>query len=259
MVALVLIIVILLWVYSMRTTSIYSKNIYLDNNGTTKPHKAVVRAVANASYLGNASSSYAWDGKMKIDELKERMLAWTGSGGPGSGGATYDVVITSGASESNNFIIRGCVDAGNAAVPHVILSSIEHRTSIDCVKQLALEGRATYTLVDPDLYGNVSAESIAAAIRPETVLISVMSANNEIGNLIDTGSIAAVARERGIPFHTDAVQTFGKMPARMGELGISALSMSFHKMHGPPGLGALVIEKSLLERLPAQRKRRFGH
>lgn len=252
----IVIILIVLFLWSKRTApNVFNSNIYFDNNGTTQPHAEVVKAMTDASYLGNASASYAWEAKQKIDELKKKISNWCNA--PLE---QYDIIITSGASEANNFIIRGVIDswtgnrsaAHSSARPHIIMSSFEHKTSLDCAKQLELEGRAFVTLVKPDMFGNINANDIESAITPQTVLISVMHANNELGNIINIRDIAAVSHRNNVPFHTDAVQTFGKMKIPMSDWGITALSMSFHKLHGPLGIGALIIERKMAATMPAQ-------
>jgi len=247
---LILIFILVLAYLCLRATgssNVYDK-IYFDNNSTTPPHREVVKMMADSAYLGNASASYSFAAQMKLDELRDRVLTWCGA--PKE---KYQAVITSGASESNNLIIRGIVDGfkssnrGVAAgqTPHLIMSSIEHKTSIDCAKSLADSGRASVTFIAPNIYGQVNPADVAAAIRPNTALISIMHANNELGTINDVKAIADIARTAGVPFHTDAVQTFGKTPLYMNDRGISSASMSFHKMAGPMGLGMLIIDRSL--------------
>jgi len=233
--------------------TVYDK-IYLDNNGTTQPHKEVVQELVNASYLGNASTSYSWDAKIKLEELEAKIKKWTGS-------SREKVIITSGASESNNFVIRGCVDSAlsqkSQKKPAIVLSATEHKTSLECAKQLELEGRAKVFLVKPGIDGVVSPKTVHEVIQANTrdyniVLVSIMAANNETGAINDIKTIGLMCKDSGVPFHTDAVQLFGKAPIPMVEWGISALSMSFHKMNGPMGIGALVMSEEFAATMPAQ-------
>jgi len=252
---LVIIIVFILIAICLRryNTTVYDK-IYLDNNGTTQPHKEVVKEMYDTAYLGNASTSYAWDAKLKIEELQTKISEWLSD----DLDFPKKVVITSGASESNNFVIRGCVDAfGGQKLgqkPTIILSEIEHKTSLECAKQLVKEGRANVVLVKPEMDGIISPQSVREAIQKSdnVVLVSIMAANNETGAVNDIESIGTICKNARVPFHTDAVQIFGKSPIPMYEWGISALSMSFHKMNGPMGIGALVLSEEFAKQLPAQ-------
>lgn len=248
--AIVVVLILVLW-HVNRQKTVYD-NIFFDNNGTTQPHKAVVQEMASNAYLGNASSSYAWKAKKKLDDLRNAVLTWCRAD-------HHKVIITSGASESNNMIIRSLVDYHWRATPtgksigekpHIILSSIEHKTSLDCASLLREAGRVDVSLIEPDIYGNIDPKKIQAAINNRTILVSIMSANNEIGNKLPVEAIAAVCKARNVPFHTDAVQTFGKYAPNMQN--ISALSMSFHKMNGPQGIGVLVLDNDLAGKIAGQ-------
>ena len=250
-IAIIVLLILVLW-YVGRKQTVFD-NLFFDNNGTTQPHRAVVKEMAQSAWLGNASSIYAWGAKKKLEDLRESVLKWCQAD-------HHKVIITSGASEANNLLIRSMVDhhwrvkpvtgRGISAKPHIIMSSIEHKTSIDCAKLLREEGRADVSFISPDNQGNLSLKDIAAAINDRTILISIMSANNELGNLLPVEEIAELAAAREIPFHTDAVQTFGKHQPNMKNM--SALSMSFHKMHGPQGIGVLVLDSNLAEELEGQ-------
>jgi cysteine desulfurase len=255
LIALIVILILVLWYWSRSVSkpkSIFDK-LYFDNNGTTQPHREVVEEMSKNAWLGNASSSYAWDAKKKLEDLRVAVLKWCRAG-------HHKVIITSGASEANNMIIRSMVDRhwrvepasgrGIGVKPHIIMSSIEHKTSIECAKLLQEEGRLEVTFVEPDIYGNISPQDVAESINSRTILISIMSANNETGNLMPVQEIAKLAAARAIPFHTDAVQTFGKHQPHMKN--ISGLSMSFHKMHGPQGIGVLVLDNDLAAKLEGQ-------
>jgi cysteine desulfurase len=251
-IAIVILLILVLW-YVGRKNTVFD-NIFFDNNGTTQPHKEVVREMASNAWLGNASSSYAWVAKKKLDDLRASVLKWCRAN-------HHKVIITSGASEANNMLIRSMVDHhwrvkptkgnGISAKPHIILSSIEHKTSIECAMLLSEEGRVDVSFVNPDIRGNINPKDVNAAINARTILISIMSANNEIGNLFPVQEIAAIAASKEIPFHTDAVQTFGKYQPNLKH-PLSCLSMSFHKMHGPQGIGVLVLDNNLADQLESQ-------
>jgi len=265
MIAILIVFILVILAYLLfrpSSESIYDK-IYFDNNSTTQPHKDVVKAVANAAYLGNPSASYSFGARIEQDKLRSKVLKWCGVTDD-----THLCIVTSSASESNNLIIKSIVDAAGFSStmsvfareklqtpnnkPHVIMSSIEHKTSIDCINKLVDEGRATVTFIAPNIYGQVNPADVAAAIQPSTVLITIMHANNELGTINDIQSIGAIANNNKIPFHTDVVQTFGKVPPEMPKMGINALSMSFHKMNGPMGIGCLVLDKTLASNIDAQ-------
>ena len=243
--ALVIVLLVVLVMVAFRrtqTSNIYRDNIYLDNNGTTKPHREVVDAIQRASYYGNASATYSNAAKIEMQQLREKAAAWADA--PVD---KYHVVITSGASEANNLILRSVVElyASKEIKPHIILSAVEHKTSLECVDRMSEVGAIEFTIVEPTKEGLIRPEDVQAAIKPNTALISIMSGNNETGALMNIAGIAQVASQNNVAFHTDAVQTFGKHRPRMNELGVDALSMSFHKMHGPMGIGLLIIKKTL--------------
>lgn len=247
----ILVIILVLW-YVGRKSTVYD-NIYFDNNGTTQPHKEVVQEMAVGAWLGNASSSYALEAKNKIDELRSAILKWCRAD-------HHKVIITSGASEANNLILRSMVDyywrtspvsgRGITEKPHIIVSSIEHKSILECAKLLSEEGRVSVSYISPDIYGNIDLKDINAAMNARTILISIMSANNELGNKLPVEEIADMAAARGIAFHTDAVQTFGKFQPNMKNM--AALSMSFHKMNGPQGIGVLVLDNELAAKIKGQ-------
>lgn len=244
----VILILLLAYLYvRLRSESVYDK-IYFDNNSTTQPHKEVIRAIADASYLGNPSASYSFGAKAKVDELRGKVLSWCGVTKD-----THACIITSGASESNNLIIRGYVDAWQAkdffkekVTPTIILSNVEHKTSLDCAAQLGATGRANVVLVEVGTNGTVDPQQVAAALRanPNTCLVSIMHANNETGAINDIATIGAICQAAKVPFHSDVVQSFGKTPINMRTWGVNAISMSFHKMYGPMGLGCLVVDRA---------------
>lgn len=240
---------IVLYVYNRGPPKGVFQKMYFDNNGTTEPRVEVLDAMREAAYMGNPSSDYSDVATNRIGELKAEIHKWTGTNSE-----THEIIINSGASEGNNFIIRSVVDKHrhHEVRPHVIISATEHKTSIGCVDQLVKLGRCTATYIVPNISGQISAEDVSRAITPETVLITVMHANNEIGNKNDLYLIGQEAARRGITFHSDVVQTFGKYAIPMTSCNLSAITMSFHKMYGPNGIGVVVLQKGLADKLEAQ-------
>jgi len=242
--------VVLFMVYRLireNNKGVFSK-LYFDNNGTTEPRVEVLDAMREAAYMGNPSSDYSDVAANKITELKKEIHDWTDTNPE-----THEIIINSGASEGNNFIIRSTIEKNTRIEkPHIIISATEHKTSIGCVDQLVKQNRATATYIAPNAYGQISAKDVADAITPETVLITIMHANNEIGNKNDLYLIGMEAEKHGILFHSDVVQTFGKYKIPMNSYNLSAITMSFHKMYGPNGIGIIVLKKSPITNLEAQ-------
>jgi len=240
----VCIIALLVWLYTSNHPDAFG-GIYFDNNATMRPYDEAVRAVTAASYLGNGSSTYATAARNIIVDASYQVREVLGVC------AKWPVIWTSGASESNNLFLRGVLDnywyrvGTGGIVPHLILSSIEHKTSLLAVEQFAILGRATVTLVGP-INGFIEPADIAAAITPNTLAISVMHANNETGILNNVADIAAIAHEHNIIFHTDATQSLGKVPPRLWPSGSKiAISASMHKIGGPTGVGCLVLSPGM--------------
>jgi cysteine desulfurase len=262
-VAVLILIILVLMYFSNSTTNVFKKYKYFDYNGTTPPHKAVVQKMSESAWLGNPSAQYAILAKKALIQAREDLSWWLCSPGQNVGSfmdANY-LIFNSGASEGNNQVIRSFVDTTSVSlntgvIPHIVVTAIEHKTSIDCAKQLAEEGRVEVTFVEPAADGTVDPISVARAINERTVLVSVMHINNETGAMNDIAGISEAvqavsaqqdAAGRRIAFHVDAVQSIGKMPIPMSALGIDALTMSFHKIYGPAGLGALVLNKALVD------------
>jgi cysteine desulfurase len=220
------------------------KIIYLDNNGTTRTCDVAARVMTDwiqscsnpsgSSWLSQASKMLiekAQASVAKINHLKN----------------DYYVIFTSGASESNCTIIQMVVNAWYAhsaeTKPHIVTTSVEHKSVLSCL----MNDRVDATFVEPNMYGVVDPADIEAAIRPNTVLVTVMFANNETGAINHVRRMAEIAHARGVPFHTDAVQIYGKLEIDIPTFGIDALSMSFHKLYGPMACGMLIVRKAFVD------------
>ena len=233
------------------------KTIYLDYAATTPTHPEVVKAMLpyfSDSY-GNPSSIHIFGQKAKVamEEARERTAALIGA-------RKEEIVFTSGGTEADNLALKGVAFANEQKGKHIITSAVEHHAVLESLRFLEKRGfRATCLPVDE--YGLVDPEDVKAAIAEDTVLISIMHANNEVGTIQPIAEIGRIARERGVYFHTDAVQTVGHIPTDVDELGVDLLSMSAHKLYGPKGVGALYVRKgtrlvSLIHGGEQERRRR---
>lgn len=235
------------------------KKIYLDNAATTKTRPEVVEAMLpyfNELY-GNPSSVYefATQNKKAVDEARSTIAKALGT-------ENNEIYFTGSGSEADNWALKGVIDAYASKGNHIITSKIEHHAILHTCEYLEKHG-AEVTYVDVDENGIIKLDQLEKAIRPTTVLISVMFANNEIGTIQPIKEIGAIAKKHNILFHTDAVQAFCQIPIDVNEMNIDMLSASAHKLNGPKGIGLLYIRKgvkirSFIHGGAQERQRRAG-
>jgi len=215
--------------------------IYLDNAATTKTSPEVVKAMLPyfTEYYGNPSSIYSLAGKSNkiVTQTRETIADALGA-------QLNEIYFTAGGSESDNWAIIATAEAYEAKGKHIITSTIEHHAVYNTCQYLEKRGfEITYIPTDED--GIINIEALERAIRKDTILITVMFANNEIGTIQPIEQIGRIAKEHGVLFHTDAVQAFGQIPISVDEMKIDMLSASGHKFNGPKGIGFLYIRKGV--------------
>jgi cysteine desulfurase len=214
-----------------------SRRVYLDHNASTPVHPEVLAEMLPyfADLYGNPSSIHGFGREARdgLDQARERVATFLQV-------SPQEIVFTSGGTESDNFAVKGLAAARGRG--HLITTQVEHHAVLRACRALEAQGFGL-TCVGVDQYGMVDPDEVRRAIRPDTIAISVMHANSEVGTIQPIQAIGRIAREHRIPFHVDGVQTFGKLPLDVDALGIDALSFSAHKIYGPKGVAGLFIRK----------------
>ena len=214
--------------------------IYMDNHATTQMDPRVLEAMMPyfTDIYGNAASrnhEFGWEAEKAVDTAREQIAALIGA-------TAKEIVFTSGATESNNLALKGIAEMYAERGNHIITQAIEHKAVLDTCKRLEKDGvRVTYLPVKTD--GRIDLDQLRDAITDKTILISIMYANNEIGAVQPMAEIAKIAKEKGVLFHSDAVQAIGKIPVNVQVDGIDVMSMTAHKLYGPKGVGALYVRR----------------
>jgi len=225
--------------------------IYFDYSATTPVDPRVAEKMAdcltNDGNFGNPASrshAYGWEAEAAVEEARGQIAGLLNAD-------PREIVWTSGATEANNLAIKGCAHFNQKKGKHVITSKIEHKAVLDTCRQLEREGFEV-TYLDPDSDGIIQPEAVAEAIREDTIVVSLMHVNNEIGTINDIAAIGEICRERKVFFHVDAAQSAGKISIDMDAMKVDMMSLSAHKIYGPKGIGALYVRRKPRVRIEAQ-------